>query len=275
MTADAKVGLLLGLFFIVIIAFLVNGLPAYIQEKDTSPTEVSIVTTPGQDVVLDNNLHETAHRLYPPRNPVAQRVVEPPQETVVLDSSQEQIPQVEVPEPMPHTQETVIVQNTPSIPDQQTVKTAKVRTHIVKSGQSLPVIAKQYYGSEEGNRRIVIRKLFEANDSVLKSPDRVCVGDSLVIPPLDTLLGSASTVEAPQSSTALKKTLSDLFKPVSKKEARSISEYTVQEGDSLWSIAEENLGNGNRYKEIAKMNKGRIKNENEVSVGTRLVIPPQ
>jgi hypothetical protein len=37
MTADAKVGLLLGLFFIVIIAFLVNGLPNFIQEENTSP----------------------------------------------------------------------------------------------------------------------------------------------------------------------------------------------------------------------------------------------
>jgi hypothetical protein len=44
MTADAKVGLLLGLFFIVIIAFLVNGLPNFIHEKDTSTTSVSIVT---------------------------------------------------------------------------------------------------------------------------------------------------------------------------------------------------------------------------------------
>ena len=46
MTADAKVGLLLGLFFIVIIAFLVNGLPNFIQKENTSPPNAAIVTPP-------------------------------------------------------------------------------------------------------------------------------------------------------------------------------------------------------------------------------------
>ena len=66
MTADAKVGLLLGLFFIVIIAFLVNGLPNFIQKEHTSPSNVSIITKTGQDIVLDNGTIHTIEKMLTP-----------------------------------------------------------------------------------------------------------------------------------------------------------------------------------------------------------------
>jgi nucleoid-associated protein YgaU len=97
-----------------------------------------------------------------------------------------------------------------------------------------------------------------------------------VIPPKNTLLNpSASVVNAPSPSERLLKKFSGMFDQVDKKEAASISEYTVQEGDSLWSIAQQNLGDGNRYKEIARLNKNKIKSANDVVIGTRLIIPPQ
>ena len=183
MTADAKVGLLLGLFFIVIIAFLVNGLPNFIHENDTSTTSVSIVTRTGQDMVLDNSngASGAAHRLFPPRTSVNQRTVEPPQETIVLDSSPEQTPQVEIPDLVPQRKMPLVVQNNPAVV-QEVAAAPKRQTHIVKSGEILPYIAKHYYGQEEGNRRIVIQKLYEVNSSILKSPDHICVGQKLTIP---------------------------------------------------------------------------------------------
>ena len=274
MTADAKVGLLLGLFFIVIIAFLVNGLPNFIQQENTSPANASIVTKSGQDMVLDNGASEAAHRLYPPPS-TQQRTTQPPQETVVLDSSSEQMPQVEIPDLVPHGQTPVVIVNNHPAVLQEVAQVPKAQTHVVKSGEILPVIAKMYYGEEEGNRRVVIQKLYEANTDVLKSPDHICVGDKLVIPPKNTLLNpSASVVNAPSPSERLLKKFSGMFDQVDKKEAASISEYTVQEGDSLWSIAQQNLGDGNRYKEIARLNKNTIKSANDVVIGTRLKIPP-
>ena len=145
MTADAKVGLLLGLFFIVIIAFLVNGLPNFIQEENTSPANVSIITSPRQDMVLDNSVPRAAHRLYPSRAAASQRITEAPQEMVVLDSSPEQTPQVEIPDLVPQRQTPdVIVNNHPAVV-QEVAKAPKVRMHVVKSGEILPVIAKHYY----------------------------------------------------------------------------------------------------------------------------------
>jgi nucleoid-associated protein YgaU len=49
----------------------------------------------------------------------------------------------------------------------------------------------------------------------------------------------------------------------------------VKEGDSLWSISAELLGDGSRYKEISKLNSGVLNNDDELAVGMRLRIPAQ
>ena len=69
------------------------------------------------------------------------------------------------------------------------------------------------------------------------------------------------------------KKFSNLLERVGEDDAKSISEYVVQEHDSLWSIAQQRLGNGNRYKEIARLNK--IKNVDNVVAGVRLKLPAQ
>ena len=278
MTADAKVGLLLGLFFIVIIAFLVNGLPNFIQKEKTSPPNAAIVTPPsGKDIILGDSLPKAVHRLYPSR--IEKQEAQQVQETIVLDSSSsEQLTKVETPTLVHQSQETAVVVN-PTEKVQKSVKTPDVKTHIVKSGENLPVIAKLYYGQEEGNRHVVIQKLYEANKNVLKSPDQVNVGDKLIIPALGTMLDpSAGVVKAPNPTQGLLQKFSGILEKVDEKEAASISEYseyTVQEGDSLWAIAQQTLGDGNRYSEIVKLNKDKIKNASEVAVGTRLKIPTQ
>jgi len=50
-------------------------------------------------------------------------------------------------------------------------------------------------------------------------------------------------------------------------------EYTVQKGDTLWKIAERELGKGYRWKTIYELNKGKIKNPDKLRVGTQLEIP--
>ncbi len=51
--------------------------------------------------------------------------------------------------------------------------------------------------------------------------------------------------------------------------------YIVQDGDTLWRIAAQQLGEGHRYKEIAELNAGLLKDENTLTVGTRLTMPPR
>lgn len=53
----------------------------------------------------------------------------------------------------------------------------------------------------------------------------------------------------------------------------STKEYTIQKNDSLWKIAEKELGSGHRWKYLYELNKDRIKNPNKLRVGSRITIP--
>ncbi len=48
--------------------------------------------------------------------------------------------------------------------------------------------------------------------------------------------------------------------------------YTIKSGDSLWSIAQKQLGDGNRFKEILKLNP-QISAKGNLVVGAKLKIP--
>jgi len=52
------------------------------------------------------------------------------------------------------------------------------------------------------------------------------------------------------------------------------TEYIVEDGDSLWKIAEEQLGDGMRYKEILLLNPGTSEDQTLIP-GTKLRIPSQ
>ncbi len=53
----------------------------------------------------------------------------------------------------------------------------------------------------------------------------------------------------------------------------STKEYTVQKGDSLWKIAERELGSGHRWQYLYELNKDRIRNSNKLRAGQKLIIP--
>ena len=51
------------------------------------------------------------------------------------------------------------------------------------------------------------------------------------------------------------------------------AQYVVKEGDTLWNIAAEKLGNGCRYKEISKLNTDVLTDENDLTIGMKLSLP--
>ena len=50
-------------------------------------------------------------------------------------------------------------------------------------------------------------------------------------------------------------------------------EYTIKSGDSLWKIAEKEMGSGHRWKYLYEVNKDRIANPKKLKVGRKIVIP--
>jgi nucleoid-associated protein YgaU len=51
--------------------------------------------------------------------------------------------------------------------------------------------------------------------------------------------------------------------------------YTVQKGDTLYSIARRYYGDGKLWTRIDEANRGKYKSPNAIPVGTILVIPPK
>ena len=49
--------------------------------------------------------------------------------------------------------------------------------------------------------------------------------------------------------------------------------YTVQSGDTLWKIAEDNLGDGNRYGEIFDANRDILDSPDHILPGQELRLP--
>jgi len=112
------------------------------------------------------------------------------------------------------------------------------------------------------------------NNSILPaSSDENSLRQSLVVPKL--------------SETELDKVIWGLFPSSMFEEVESIGRrhiltdkneekgkhYVVKEGDSLWSIAVEKLGDGSRYKEISKLNADILKNDHDLSIGMKLSLP--
>jgi nucleoid-associated protein YgaU len=52
----------------------------------------------------------------------------------------------------------------------------------------------------------------------------------------------------------------------------NVKYYTIQSGDSFWSIAQKQLGNGSRYMEILKLNP-KFSEKSRLVVGSKLMLP--
>ncbi|MHC4556521.1 MAG: LysM peptidoglycan-binding domain-containing protein [Planctomycetota bacterium] len=165
MASDVKIGLLLGLAFLFVISFTLNGL----LHSDSSPES---------------------------SDPIPVVVNDPP--GIVPEVP----PKVLRPECAP---EKPIRESTPPLEDKERFRSVLLRTtsleeidkniepvgpalsvvyYVVCKGDNLADIAKKFYGPEEGNRIANVKRIFEANRRLLDSPDKIYPGQKLIIPPL-------------------------------------------------------------------------------------------
>jgi nucleoid-associated protein YgaU len=149
------------------------------------------------------------------------------------------------------------------------------KIYVVVKGDSLASIARKLYGSQQGSKKINVTMIFDANRKLLKSPDELSVGQKLVIPPLVASAPSKGKIANVLSETEFTKVESVGKRHLSANgsQAEQNSGYVVREGDSLWQIAAEQLGNGGRCSEIAELNAGVLNSEDNLSVGMHLKMP--
>jgi nucleoid-associated protein YgaU len=302
MTSDAKIGLLLGLLFIFIIAFVINGLPRFRNITNGSEMTTNMVSSQNNTEPIGsrerqapgvfNWTEQSSEQAYQEPQPAIEeredvrfKIQLPNEIPVATDTSIMEIadqaesitPEPAEPAPPPvqvpqEKAEKIVAQKT------EPAKSAGPRFYVVSKDDSLGLVsvAKKFYGPEQGNKKINIDRIFEANKNLLKSPDEIFVGQKLTIPPLIN-----PETETKETKSTLADSILEKVKSIGKnlsnrpeKEEKTVP-YIVQEDDNLWRIAVEQLGDGSRYKEISKLNANIIKNENELTVGMLLRMPAQ
>jgi nucleoid-associated protein YgaU len=307
MTADAKVGLLLGLVFIVLIAFLINGLPGFLNP----PSKLANVMPqdPKPNVVINQQAEKAVDAMSP--HP-AVRVSETPKENradVTLKGDKPEI-QEPAPEPKPadpQPKDSAVSTDKPveskPVEPKPVKPVADARTYVVQPGDNLSKIAVAMYGSEQGNKLAAVQAIYEANKDQMKTASDILPGKKLVIPnlapPADTIAAAdsipAKTADKPSDKATTKTADKPAAKPagksakpkpanpdpgsfeqpkkkpVSQKEAGKT--YRVKSGESLWTIAEKQLGDGNRYREIISLNAQVLRKPDDVRNQMDLKLP--
>jgi len=279
MTSDAKIGLLLGLVFIFIIAFIINGLPSFRHKTKSSELTTNMTTFDDGQLgigIKERKTQETLDRMeldekLPSQDIQASadgqdiRSITPLPESLSMAKESDNNTEIEHKEPSPAGAQGTMAKIQPAWP----------KFYVVSEGDNLASIAKKLYGPEQGNRRINVDRIFEANRRLLKSPDEIYVGQKLIIPPPSNLTQDEGKIDGVFSSTMFEKVESIGKKLLSADGVGTKNErwYTVREDDNLWKIATAQLGNGSRYTEIAKLNADIVDDENNITVGMRLKIP--
>jgi nucleoid-associated protein YgaU len=316
MTSDAKIGLLLGLVFIFVIAFLINGLPGLHGKDDTNKLTTNMVGLQSSPPGIGANERKVQMSLEQPpataagyeasTEPAADSTdarftMELPQNLpAAVDSTPatQTVPDTVAVQPSTGNAIVVPAQSPPAVKT-DTAKPAAPKFYVVEEGDTLSSIAKKVYGEQEGNKLANINLLFEANRITLASADELQVGQKLVIPPLPAAGASAPApmpggtlsekvfskvisigkrhlpagpVKPATSASSAKSSLpASIVK--SSTPAKKGNVYIVKEGDSLWRIAADQLGDGNRYKEIVKLNSDILSSEDDIQVDMKLKLP--
>ena len=134
----------------------------------------------------------------------------------------------------------------------------------VRSGDTLERIARRQYGTGT-----LYARIHEANRGQLPDPDRLSLGQRLLIPgktgPIITA-EEALALEAPLALPAEEDvvTVDDADRPV---------EYVVQKGDTLWRIAKRFYSTPGAWKRLYDANRSVIDDPDHIKPGTRLYLP--
>lgn len=298
MTTDAKIGLLLALIFIVAITFVINGLPDFLNKNKQIADTVGYVSHynqqqpalvgPSRNIApaLNNkpvvtvltetpkvDLSSPAETRYNALMPAAQEVVKATQPAETNTAQKELVETKAIPSasgasnPLADSgqaQKAAAEQSQPAV------------TYVVVDGDSLAGIAKKMYGSENGKKLAAIEKIYNANKDKLESIDQIQVGQKLVIPTFEdktnalVKTGLFEKISKTTSSKTAQATQPQQQPQPAKEQYRL---YVVKESDSLWQIAQQQLGDGNRFSEIMQLNQSVLTDPEKLDVGMKLKLP--
>ncbi len=265
MTSDAKIGLLLGLIFIFIIAFVINGWPGLGEKDDSNKLTTTMVDFQNDTVGIGSSERAVINRRKPgSKAATTVRIVPAAEKTVRFETVlRNGIPAIKQDLETKAADAAASVQSKAEKDLKVKITADTPQIYVVAEGDSLAAIAKKSYGPQEGNKRDNITRIFNSNAKVLKSADDIYPGQRIIIP---VLVSRKVQSDNNKSGSRLQK---DEHKTAAARSGR----YTVRAGDSLWTIAEEQLGNGSRYNEIFRQNRDILDSEDKLYVGMILKVP--
>ena len=292
MTQETRIGLLVGLMFIIAFGLILAELTGDAFDSPSSNN--------GEQ---DNYLWDPVAQVAPARvNPEpielpSERLSRPPQQTVETLAAAEQAPsdegdetlataELELPagigEPLaPHA----AVKPPQSLePIAAAIKDSRgppKRYYTVRTNDTLIKIARKVYGRGGGR---YYKRIYRANTNILEDESVVYAGQNLLIPPLRGRSGKSNGVRSASPARYEQMDLTQLREHFSAHSADSAIKspqalrqvvYIVREGDTLTSIASRTLNDGGRSG-VAKMfqaNRDKLQSPDELLVGMTLRIP--
>lgn len=124
-----------------------------------------------------------------------------------------------------------------------------VRTYLVREGENFAAIARREYG------RTSLGEALAKYNGV--QPRALRAGASIKLPPAEDLDPRMASAQAQPDAPRVP----------------SVREYTVQSGDSLFAIAERELGRGSRWEELKRFNQDVLKGRDALTPGMQIRIP--
>jgi len=159
--------------------------------------------------------------------------------------------------------------------------------HLVCKGETLTTIARRYYGADAAR---LWRRIWEANKDRLPDPDRLDLGQKLVIPglPAETSPAEVEVADAAETGHAegdrgsgRSVTLDDLARrfrvrldegEVAGDPAEPPPTYTVEKGDTFYSIARKVYGDASLARKLVRKNRGRVPDARRLRVGQKILL---
>jgi LysM repeat protein len=164
MAADVKIGLLLGIIFVISTALVLSSLPYSDHVKENNGLKSLMGSDPPG---LKPEIRPEAFPPYPIRERRRKQMPRPskdmePVRGLLGTTSPDEISK--------HTK--LMESSWPEV------------YYVVQKGDTLADIAKRFYGPEQGNRRANVMRIFEANRKLLESSDKIYPNQKLIIPSL-------------------------------------------------------------------------------------------
>jgi outer membrane protein OmpA-like peptidoglycan-associated protein len=148
----------------------------------------------------------------------------------------------------------------------------------IKLGNSRALAVKQYMldkGVEDSRIRIVSRGKLDAiapvTDLVGMQKDRNA--QFMVAEVEEVLMPFTGQAPAGASEVSEGKYVEETTEDIEGAIKVSTRDYTIQKGDTLWKIAEKEIGSGYRWKYLYEFNKDKIKDPNKLRAGVTIKIP--